>query len=210
MELTLDFAPVARVRNALQKIADLDASPLATILEGVLREDNRRGVLAGLDGDGNPMTPTKYRRSSVSANPGMTAAFGELGPGYARLAVGDYGQSLSTKEYQNKSGPPLAPQGERSRVVSNYFTVHERSGDLYTVEGYWDNIFSKKGVPFLHAHFVGLHATYFGATGNGRHTVNLPRRDLVGLRAWGREEARRQIDLWARLQIALAFAAPYL
>src|SRR5947209_6256359 len=81
-------------------------------------------------------------------------------------------------------GPPLAPRGASSRVITNLFTQHGRdpADNTWFAEGAWFEVVSTRGIPFLMAHFTGA------ATGRG-HRVKLPVRDLRGVRPQGRQEA---------------------
>ena len=90
--------------------------------------------------------------------------------------------NLSTRQYKRLSGPPLAPRREASRVISNLRTRHRVQGGALVVEGFWDDVVSAKGRPFLHAHFTG--------------TNNLPRRDLRGVRPAGMRLARAIVREW--------------
>ncbi len=79
-----------------------------------------------------------------------------------RLAGTDrYGQPLAPVKprrgkYKNASGPPLAPFGAASRVVTHFRTkVLGQSGNYHIAAG-WDNVLSKQGVPFLPFHDQGV------------------------------------------------------
>jgi hypothetical protein len=192
--------------------------PLLNAWSEVLVEDNRRGVMQGLQGDGSPMQPTKYRLSLKQTAPGTPGDlffnaqgeafnnyeaggkffFGSLGgngPGY-KPSIDD---NLSTRAYKKLTGPPLAPRGPASRVISNYriniLTGQNRAG----VEGGWDDVLSAKGVPFLPFHFNG--ATFsraIFATSLAGSNQHLPRRNLVGLRQWGKSQATKELNAWIK------------
>lgn len=180
----------------------------------VLVEDNRKGVLAGTDKDDKPVAATIYRNSFAQAgydrptyvkfvpNPfggvnWQTNITGSQGPGYKPGST----HNLTTKQYKTLSGPPLAPRGMASRIISNYqtYAVSGEGGD-FGVEGKWDDVVSKKNVSFLPFHFSGnvvasTSAPLFGVIGVGRGK-NLARRDMAGLRAWGRARARTDLKKW--------------
>ena len=88
-----------------------------------------------------------------------------------------------------------------SRIISNY-TVKavDSTGGEFGVEGGWDDVVSKKGVEFLPFHFSGnvvatTSGPLFGVIGVGRGK-NLARRNMAGLRAWGRTRARTDLQKW--------------
>lgn len=186
-------ATFGRLYNRLAKIQNPDATALMVAWEQVIRDDNREGILAGTDKDGMPMYPVKYRpkgtnfggptgaqRLGQAKNRKRDLLFGGLGPQMSGL-----NNNLTRKEYERLGGPPLAPRGQFSRVITNLLTGHSREGsDHWTAFGYWDEVVDVEGRPFLRYHFDG-----------GR---NLPPRDLRGVRPRGREIARKAMIAWAR------------
>jgi hypothetical protein len=160
---------------------------LGEALEKILVEDNRAGVLAGLDKDGNPLEPTTYRDSGGGAaykrRRGKAMGTVDLAA-FKGFGLGGTNGNLTRKEYQVLTGPPLAPRGENSRVIANLRTRHSWSGKELVVEGAWLDVVSAKGVPFLIAHFQGRN--------------RLPRRDLRGVRPSGRKAARTKVAEWAK------------
>lgn len=211
------------------------AGPLLTAWAAVLIEDNRRGVMTGTDGDGRPIKPTKYRNSIVSTaaggagdkffdwsgrafdfNPATAdSASTFFGANFANLSgsetgpMGGYkpgpGANLTTKEYRRMTGPPLAPRGPASRVISNYVVEVMAGTNLVGVEGGWNDVVSKKGVEFLPFHFSGAtfsRAFFAAAIGGDNH--HLPRRNLVGLRLWGKTQARKELNNWVKQLLTVA------
>ena len=176
-----------RIVERLAVYADIDAAePLATRLELVIVEANRRNLLNGLDGDGNAMTPTKYRGGFAIHAKTRKANFGKTKgamQGHGPLASGLHG-NLSAAEYRALSGPPLVPRGEGSRLITNLATRHYLQGQTWVIEGAWLDVVSTKGVPFLAAHFEG----------QGR----LPKRDPRGIGPFGRKLALEAVAEWAR------------
>lgn len=136
----------------LGRLINLDATPLMIEWENTITEDNRRGVLAGIDGYGHPMAP--------------------LAP--------------STIKHRKGTGPPLAPMGAASRVIANFRTAYGRDGEKWVAFGAWENVLSKRGIPFLPFHF------------QGRPALNLPRRDLAHIRAEGHRQARLELRTFVR------------
>jgi hypothetical protein len=195
---TFTWTGYDQIQSQLGRLIDPDATPLMEEWEHILVADNRRGVLAGEDGDGNPMRPVTYRprggslrrvspkqRNRTRAGKGVFAGAGPYAAGL--------NNNLSREEYLRLGGPPLAPRGANSRVITNYFTAHGREGNQWFAAGAWFEVVSNRGVPFLEAHFTGA------STGRG-HAVHLPRRDLRGVRPQGRQEAVVALNKWlARL-----------
>ena len=200
--------------------------PLLTAWAKVLIEDNRRGVMQGIDGAGKPIVPTKYRKSIVQAGAGQAGdkffnargqAFSNMesagGITFANLSglpsgqgfKGGTGGNATTSQYKKMSGPPLAPRGPASRVISNYITEAVVETNTVGVEGGWNDVVSKTGVPFLPFHFNGAtssRATFANSiAGENKH---LPRRNLVGLRMWGKTQARKELNAWVKWLLTVA------
>jgi hypothetical protein len=65
-----------------------------------------------------------------------------------------YGQpqtpvKVRTGKYRGASGPPIAPFGAASRVVTHFRARVKGSRPPYTIAAGWEGVVSKKGVPFL-------------------------------------------------------------
>lgn len=186
----INFPGSARVKRFLANAAAVQAwmPEVMEEMEDVIVEDNRRGVLAGVQCDDTPMPDVTYRngkKKRTATRKGDrfgTKVGGYKGPkltlGRTTIPATAANGNLTTAEYQKLTGPPLAPRGDESRVIANLFTKHYQAGDVWIAEGAWLNVVSAKGVPFLHFHFEGA----------GR----LPKRNLAGLRSWGRAEARKR------------------
>jgi len=191
---TFDFSALDRLGARLRALGHLDATPLMHTWMRIIEEDNRKGVLAGLDRCGLPMAPVKYRpkatpaqkptktqRNGVKANQkGPSAGFGPWASGL--------NNNLTSSEYRLLGGPPLAPRGKQSRVITNLETTYGPPGGIpadgrWFAAGAWDQVVSRAGIPFLPFHFRG----------EGR----LPRRDLAGVRPDGVEKARAAMRAWA-------------
>ena len=195
MSTTLDTSGLDRLRDGLARIANPDATDLMVQWEIIIDRDNREGILQGLDKDGVAMVPVKYRpkppgpvkltktqRGGARANARKGAFLG--------LASAGLG-NLTSSEYRLLGGPPLAPRGQFSRVITNLKTGHGREGANWYAMGYWDEVVSTKGVPFLRFHFDGR--------------GHLPRRDLRGIRPAGVAKATEALRNWARLLVRQAF-----
>ena len=176
-----------RVVERLSVYAEINAlEPLATRIELIVVEANRRNLLNGLDGDGNAMTPTKYRGGFAYHARRRTTNFGKTKKafqGHGPLASGLHG-NLSPAEYRALTGPPLLPRKESSRLITNLATRHYLQGHTWMIEGAWLDVVSAKGVPFLSAHFEGR--------------GHLPRRDPRGIGPYGRKLASEAVAEWAR------------
>lgn len=146
-----------RLEAKLKKLQHLDPTPLLIEWRKIIEADNRRGVLAGLDGYGTPL----HALTSVRTGP-----------------------------YKGATGPPLAPFFEKSRVIANFRTAHGRDGARYFALGAWEDVLSKRGVPFLPFHFRG----------EGK----LSRRDLAHIRPWGETHARAALRVWIHAQVHAA------
>jgi hypothetical protein len=194
---TVSTTPIDRLRARLAKIARPNAVPVLETVQNIMDDDNRRGILAGEDGRGNPMLLPSYRpviqgqvkpggkgaRLTVEQRLGQNArvkrgryaAFGSSAEGLFN--------NLSSSAYRKLDGPPLAPRRQFSRVITNYMQRYGQVGtNRWEVVGAWINVVSRKGVPFLLAHFQGA----------GR----LPIRDLRGIRPWGMEKIRAATRNW--------------
>jgi hypothetical protein len=203
-----------RIFNAMFRLETITnyVGPLLEAWTNVLVEDNRRGVMQGIDGEGKRMKPTKYRTSLRQTDAGQAGDkfFDIQGEAFSNVEGAEEfhfanltGQTdgvgfkpgpsgnISQKEYRKLTGPPLAPRGPASRVISNY-TVAPITGNanVVGVEGGWDDVVSEKGVEFLPFHFNG--------------TSRLPRRNLIGLRAWGKSQARKELNAWVKWLLTVA------
>jgi hypothetical protein len=57
--------------------------------------------------------------------------------------------------YAGATGPPLAPFGNLSRVISHFRAQVFKRGGKYKIVAGWENVVSSKGVPFLPFHDQG-------------------------------------------------------
>jgi hypothetical protein len=194
MPATVDTSGLERLRARFDRLVNPNPEPLMVTWMRIIDDDNRKGVLAGLDGDGNPLIPVTYRpvkpgvKLTVEQRLGQTprkkrgryAAFGSISEGLYN--------NLSSSSYRQLDGPPLAPRRQFSRVITNLVTEFGRvSNNVWEAIGHWNEVLSKKGRPFLMYHF----------NGDGR----LPKRDLRGIRRDGVEKARRSARAWMIDQI---------
>lgn len=199
MASIVDLSGLDRLISRVRRLESPNAKPLMITWMDIIVADNRKGVLAGLDKDGVPMKPVTYRPKGPTVGVNARSAsrfrnnairkghFGGFGPHAAGLH-----NNLTRGEYEQLTGPPLAPRGAFSRVITNLMTGFEIppiGSSAWTAYGAWFEVVSTKGVPFLRAHFNGV----------GR----LPVRDLRGVRPEGREKARRAAIAWMSDQIRI-------
>lgn len=149
----LELAGLQAIEDKLVALLELDFAPLMTIWEDLLQDDERDAALKGLDGDGDPLTPVKYRPVDVPLVD-------------YKLLPND---NLTSSHYRSLDGPPLAPRGLDSRRVKNFRTASAQLSDgRWAVVGAWEGILDPQGRPFFSGHFVGA--------------GNNPVRDLRGVR----------------------------
>lgn len=91
--------------------------------------------------------------------------------------------AASTLRYRKGDGPPLVPRRNQSRMIANYrVTSFRRPDGNWVILGAWQNVLSKKGVPFIPFHADG--------------TRRMPRRDPVGVRPLGRLQVGVALRAW--------------
>jgi hypothetical protein len=215
MSTIIDLFGLDKRISQLRSLARLDASRLMDRWEDLVVEDNRRGIMQGLDKDGVPLAPVTYRPVVKPAVRVSKSVKGEsayqkhtryqfrLGQN-PKLKQGEFhgrgafisgiNNNLSTAEYQLLGGPPLAPRDQFSRVITNLKTTYtspSHGARQWAVIAAWDEVVNRKGQRFLHYHFDG---------------IGQKRRDLRGIRPAGVAKAREALRNWARLTIREHFA----
>jgi hypothetical protein len=205
----VSFAGVGRFRTRIQNLGKVtrgDVEPLLEEWERIIVEDNRKGILAGLDKDGLPAPPLKYRNAAkakaVRARPATprfkddTNVFG-VRPKRLKGITNYEGKqaqlrksgilpnnNLATWLYRTMTGQRLAPRGDASRSISNLRTGnHDDGPNRWIASAGWVQVRSVKGFPFLDAHFNGKRQRRY---------------DLRGVRLWGRRQAAAALRQWAR------------
>ena len=183
-----------RLQARFAHLQNPDATGLMVTWQQVIVDDTRKGVLAGTDKDGRPLIPVTYRPdfdakggTSKSQRYGQRGnkKFGDFNP-MTRAGFGN----LTSREYRKLTGPPLAPRGQFSRVVTNLLTRYRPAGNgRWEAEGYWDQVVSRQGVPFLRYHFDG---EPLGRGGPRKQ------RDLRGVRPAGVALAKEAAVNWMR------------
>lgn len=190
---TFNFASVNALVGRLSTLAKPDPRPLLARWAVIIEEDNRRGVLAGTDKDGVPLEAVTYRPVIPEGKKRAQRWTQKKQLGHMAGAAGAEDNNLSSTQYRRLGGPPLAPRGASSRVITNLETDigWDSAAQSGFAEGAWKNVVSKKGVPFLLAHFTG-------AACGRKHAVTLKVRDLRGVRPWGRQKALRALQEYGR------------
>lgn len=199
----VELAGLERLIARVHRLEKPDATPLMATWIKIFEEDNRKGVLAGTDKDGNRMAPVKYRpKTAKPLKIGSKGAASARNNASARAKVGIFANigsfpaglnnNLMRKQYEQLDGPPLAPRRQFSRAITNLKLDFNRDPDFtkWTVRMSWGDVVSTKGVPFMKFHFDG----------RGR----LPRRDLRGVRPEGLEKARKALIAWMSDQVRSA------
>lgn len=134
LEVRLTGGDLTPILEALDALGQVDLSPLAATIREIMLEENAAARGAGLDREGSAFVPLRGGRA-------LTA---------------------SEQRRRGGDGPPLAPRGDASRIVSGFVVSLEAVGDgAILIRGAWPDM------PFLHYH----------ADGRGHNPV----RDPVGL-----------------------------
>jgi hypothetical protein len=192
---TIDTTGLDRMRTRFERLINPDARLLMLTWQKIMEDDNRKGVLAGIDKDGNPMAKLKYRpvttlRQKLTAAQRNNASSKKRSGDFAGIGKHAAGvnNNLTSSEYRKLDGPALAPRRGFSRVITNFGTRWgQTSTSLWEVIGSWKEVVSSKGVAFLIYHF----------NGEGRN----PKRDLRGIRPEGKDKAKRAARAWMIDQI---------
>lgn len=187
----VNLSGLDKLQTRLRSLVDVTRRPnvraILNDLGKVIVEDNRAGVLSGTDKDGQPMPPLRYRNGRGRQTKYRRERFGA---GRAKRL-----DNLTTSEYRRLTGPRLAPRRAESRIVRNLrlrTPIFERTanGSRWVVSAAWVDVLSRKGVPFLRAHFDGRN--------------RLPKYDLRGVRPAGMRKARELWIRWARAAVQQA------
>lgn len=101
----------------------------------------------------------------------------------ALMGIDQYGNTYdelaeSTWRTRKGSGPPLAPQGASSRIITEFRTHQEPGFDEITVKGGWP------GLPWIRFHKTGAPKN------------NMPERDPIGMRPHGWQQLMVEFHNW--------------
>jgi hypothetical protein len=184
--------------DRLRQLQNPDASGLMFTWRNIIEADNKKGVLAGLDKHGVPLAPVTYRpigkplRLTRDQKNGIKGNRRGVSAGFGPWAAGLH-NNLTHAEYERLGGPPLAPRGAYSRVITNFKTESNRpvagAGQLlgysrWMAYGWWDEVVATDGqTKFLKYHFWG---------------IGQKKRDLTGVRPEGLKKARVAAVAWMR------------
>jgi hypothetical protein len=195
--LSLDLSGLVSASRRLRNLEAALDNPRGLMVSWmkILDDGNRRGILKGLGGDGAPLRPVTYRPVG-SKGAGLSASQRNLAnlrtrrgahAGTGMHAAGLH-NNLTPAEYRRLGGPPLAPRGAFSRVITNFAVDYDRlRAYVWQVTYFWRDVVNTKGVSFLRYHFEG--------------TGRLPRRDLRGIRPDDRALASRAAKNWLKDQV---------
>jgi hypothetical protein len=192
-----------RIKARLNKIANLDPTPLLVSWTQLIADDNRNGVLAGLDKDGKPLQKVTYRpvedvakRINIAAKESSRLRLGQHHARKKDLLFGGMGpaasglhNNLTSSEYRRLDGPPLAPRYQFSRVITNLRLGQpiKEAENRWIAFCYWDEVVSTSGYSFLPVHFNGEPL--------GRNGPSI-KRDLRGVRPEGKQRCRAALREW--------------
>lgn len=149
------------VPGGLDKVVDFhshllsaDYLPLMDQWTDIMVEGNRRGVLSGVDGNDVPMPKLQYRTGKGKKTANRRRP--KFGTNRFDTLVTVIGDNLTTSQYQELTGPRLAPRLEASRIIRNLYKEVRYDGlRTWTAVCYWDNVLSASGEPFYRYHFDG-------------------------------------------------------
>lgn len=170
---------------------------------------NAKGIMAGRGGGnvkGTELEATRYRQSATPSAPPSDnlptslsalrseATMTEAPPEYgdSQLAMVSRSSAYNPtpvfadwEEYAEYTGPPLAPRGLLSRVITNYGVSFDGSDVDIRIECGWDGIFGAgdngEEYAFLEDHFEGR---------------GWAKRDLRGYTEYEVRQAERQVMAW--------------
>jgi hypothetical protein len=175
---TINTFPLDKMITQLVEFESIDFEPLMMEFEAILKEDNDAAAMAGIDGFDMPLIPVTYRPDP------------KAGTGRVRTPSVRPLNNLSSTAYRQLGGPPLAPRGMDSRIVTNFRTGYAQleSEDAWVVLWAWEDVVSIEDVAFLGLHFRGQ--------------GNLPVRNLAHLRPSTKQRAKKALHDFAVALIA--------
>jgi len=180
---TFEWTGYGQLMARVGDLVNPNAEPLMAQWEDVIVEDNETGILvAHTDCFDVPLKAVTYRPIRAGAkqptkrqtNNSARGVFAGFGPSAAGLH-----NNLTGAEYRRLDGPPTAPRGRGSRVITNLVTDHTTApdaGGVWEAFGMWEEVVTVKGEPFLQWLFLT--------------------RDLRGVRAAGRARAQALAYQW--------------
>jgi len=180
LKITLETLGLDHLIARFRKLQDPDARPLMLRWMDLITKSNRRGAIEGTDKDDIPLVPVTYR--PVPEFIGHRKR-GKVGPFHGAAEAEAFG-NLTSSEYRHLTGPPLAPRGLDSRIVTNLMTEFDHpSPTEWIAYGVWKEVVARDGeTEFLVFHFDG--------------EGNLPVRDIRGVRPPEFIEAKESAKAW--------------
>jgi|SRR6185312_3648163 len=134
--------------------------------------------LADAARDPSPILDHLQRIAWQDNRDGLLAGTDRDGRKFAPLAA-------STLRRRKGTGPPLVPMREQSRLIANYRVGSIAMGaGTAKIIGYWEDVLSKKGVPFIQFHITG--------------TSRMPKRNPDGLRPAGMAKMSQALKDWIK------------
>jgi hypothetical protein len=202
----IDATVLDRLIARLRAIENMDPRPLLNQWAAILVEDNRIGVLSGLNKDGEPVTPPLVYRNgratrdrSGASGLAPRAVAGNIGRGrgsqyrpHYQIKAGHYrihhqgrqtlaNNNLSSSEYQKLTGPFAAPRRASSRVITNFVvqTPRQIGGRWrWVIRAGWKDVVDASGRPFYPSLFAP------------------PGRDMRGIRPTALQKCRAAMMKW--------------
>jgi hypothetical protein len=159
---------IDRLLADVRSLETIDFAPLMEDWRALFEADNEAGALEGLDGYGVPLEAVTYRPD----------------PSVGRRKPIDYtiqpNDNLTGSHYRSLDGPPLAPQGLESRIVTHYRTEwRQPTPSTWFTQGAWQDVKTVNGLSLLPFHFDGP-----------EHNPRLPIRHLAAIRPRLMEKCR--------------------
>ena len=150
-----------KIIGQCQRFRSPDVRPLLSKWERRIADTTHSRIDRGIGGDGQPLPAVTYRPVEGKERKWSCAdqkrhLSGASPIGGRRIEETSH-NNLTSAQYRRLTGPPLAPRGRGSRVHTNLRTQqgYDGSRGVFFAVAAWFDIVSKKGVPFLMAHFTG-------------------------------------------------------
>ena len=198
---TANVGALDNIIDQFQRFAKPNVNPLLTKWERRLADTTHARIDAGLDGRGQPLPGVTYRPKGPPVTQWTKRDQARHLSGFSHVGGGRHeetaGNNLTSAQYRKLTGPPLAPRGRGSRVHTNLRTEQGYDGTrgVFYVSGRWFDIVSKKGVPFLLAHFTGA------STGKFKLKV----RDLRGIAPADQGGFLDDLEAWGEAHVKATF-----
>jgi hypothetical protein len=136
---TLDLSGLDRIATKMATLTNINAAPLMRTWEKVVETDNRTGILAGLDKDGVPMTPVRYRPKPNTGfrvnKPGNVARAGRGASHFTKGIVAQYNAEHKRTLARFRLNQRAAMRrGQYSGITGIGPSLVERNNNLTTKE----------------------------------------------------------------------------